>query len=76
MCGSEGFLEFMNSKWRNKIITWGSDYGCYRPESDTFSKRSANYVKFGCTDHATGLGAAALALNLRYVLHYLYHLYM
>lgn len=70
-CGSEGYLEFLNSKWMNEIVSWGSTKGCYSPEDDRVSRRSANYVEFGCTDHATGLGAAALGLNLRYILYHL-----
>lgn len=72
MCGSEGYTEFLNEMWSRKIMQWQTIEGCYQMQSENRSnnsvkERSANIIAFGCTDHTTGLGVAALALNLRYV---------
>lgn len=64
----EGFEEFLTDKFRGLILEWKSPYGCYYPDYKNIAKRTANRIDFGCTDHATGLGAAVLALNLRYVI--------
>lgn len=67
-CGLEGYEEFLISGFRSLVLKWKSPYGCYKPDYVNFTKRTANRIDFGCTDHATGLGAAALALNLKYLL--------
>lgn len=68
----QGFEEFLIHKWRRKIVEWLKSEGCYESDAEdleeNYKKRSANILKFGCTDHTTGLGLAALALNLRYLL--------
>lgn len=67
-CGLEGYEEFLTNAFRSLVLKWKSPYGCYKPDYVNLAKRTANRIDFGCTDHATGLGAAALALNLKYLL--------
>lgn len=63
----EGFEEFLTETFREKVVEWKNDHGCYYADyEDDIAKRSSNRIEFGCTDHATGLGAATLALILRY----------
>ncbi|RZC37687.1 uncharacterized protein BDFB_005972 [Asbolus verrucosus] len=66
LCGLEGYAEFLNENWKDEILSWQTPFGCYKSEDQSDFKRSSNVISFGCTDHATGLGAAALALNLRF----------
>ncbi|XP_018322615.1 UPF0764 protein C16orf89 [Agrilus planipennis] len=73
-CGMEGFSEFLIPNWRRKILWWQSPQGCYKNRAQPFNNkylftRSENNISYGCTDHTTGLGAAALALNLRFLIH-------
>ncbi|KAK5641340.1 hypothetical protein RI129_009887 [Pyrocoelia pectoralis] len=73
LCGLEGYTEFLNANWTLTILSWKTKPGCYKNGNDDLNgrkinSRSANVISFGCTNHATGLGAATLALNLRYVL--------
>ncbi|KAJ8923299.1 hypothetical protein NQ315_001857 [Exocentrus adspersus] len=67
LCGMEGYAEFFNTKWINSIMHWQDPHGCYESIGHNLSKRTSFAVDFGCSDHTTGLGAAALALHLRYV---------
>lgn len=71
----EGFSEFFQNEWTTSITSWQTQEGCYKENktqidgtSNVVNSRSANVITFGCTDHATGLGVAALAVNLRYIL--------
>lgn len=66
LCGLEGYEEFLTNEFQSYVTEWKSRYGCYYPDYKNVTKRTANRIDFGCTDHATGLGVAVLALNLRY----------
>ncbi|XP_031355065.1 UPF0764 protein C16orf89 homolog [Photinus pyralis] len=69
LCGMEGYIEFLQQNWTLAIINWKTAQGCYKhANTHKLSSRSANTISFGCSNHATGLAAAALSLNLRYVL--------
>ncbi|KAK5641239.1 hypothetical protein RI129_009786 [Pyrocoelia pectoralis] len=72
LCGSEGFLEFFQPSWIEHVLRLQSQFGCFGTLADETemvrTKREANYIKFGCTDHATGLAAATLSLFLRILL--------
>ncbi|KAJ3655510.1 hypothetical protein Zmor_014638 [Zophobas morio] len=67
LCGLEGYSDFLSEKWRREVLEWQSPFGCYHSEGGNL-KRSSNVIGFGCTDHSTGLGAAAMAVNLRFLL--------
>ena len=66
----EGFGEFLTPRWRHLVVEWQEVQGCYKRDdlTEEINKRNTNTVEFGCADHTTGLGFAALALNLRYLL--------
>lgn len=54
------------------MIQWQHSIGCYGMEVEQTTarapmKRSSVLMTYGCDSHMTGLGAAALALNLRYL---------
>lgn len=70
LCGLEGVSEFLIAKWQEEIVRWQTPQGCYQPHVNLIRKyvckRTSNFVAFGCTDHTTGLGVAALSLSLRY----------
>ncbi|XP_068914797.1 UPF0764 protein C16orf89 homolog [Tenebrio molitor] len=68
LCGIEGFSEFLGEKWRNEVVSWQTEFGCYGRGGGSVDKRSTNVIAYGCSDHTTGLGAAALALHLRFAL--------
>ncbi|KAB0795055.1 hypothetical protein PPYR_00635 [Photinus pyralis] len=69
LCGSEGFLEFFEVRWVEHVLSLQSRFGCFGILENegvvVRKKREANAIKFGCTDHTTGLAAAALSLFLR-----------
>ncbi|KYB25964.1 UPF0764 protein C16orf89 [Tribolium castaneum] len=67
-CGLEGHSEFLTTNWRKKILEWQLPVGCFKSNKDSNFKRTSNVITYGCTDHTTGLGAAALALHLRFLL--------
>ncbi|KAK2583637.1 hypothetical protein KPH14_009574 [Odynerus spinipes] len=64
LCGSEGYLEFMDKHYEDLILSWSHPSGCYSAFGDFMSKSNMN-TDFGCDSHATGLGAASLALFIR-----------
>lgn len=64
----EGIEEFLKEKWLIKILEWQNPHGCYESIAKVKSKRTSNIIDFGCSDHSTGLGAAAISLYLRYQL--------
>lgn len=72
LCGMEGFTEFLQKPARASMIQWQHSVGCYgstvqqKPAREP-TKRSSVLMTYGCDSHMTGLGAAALALNLRYL---------
>ncbi|XP_018561138.1 UPF0764 protein C16orf89 homolog [Anoplophora glabripennis] len=66
LCGMEGYAEFLNHKWLKRIIEWQNPHGCYESVKQSVTRRTSFQVDYGCSDHTTGLGAAALALYLRY----------
>lgn len=68
LCGMGGIEEFLNKKWFYKILQWQKPHGCYQSIAKHNSKRTSNIIDFGCSDHSTGLGAATVALYLRYYL--------
>ncbi|KAJ8949340.1 hypothetical protein NQ314_008260 [Rhamnusium bicolor] len=68
LCGMEGYAEFLDGKWLEKIMEWQNLYGCYESLPQNITKRTSFVIDFGCSDHSTGLGAAALALHLRFLL--------
>lgn len=68
LCGMLGIKEFLNGYWMHKILEWQTPYGCYESLSKMKSKRTSNIIDQGCTDHSTGLGAATIALYLRFLL--------
>lgn len=65
----EGFEEFLTDHYLKTILTWQTSQGCFKdtPKSpkNKLQARSANIIAFNCTDHATGLGIAAMSINLR-----------
>ncbi|KAG5895893.1 hypothetical protein JTB14_000507 [Gonioctena quinquepunctata] len=68
LCGMEGYSEFLNGKWLSQILKWQNKHGCYESIARNISKRTSTIIDYGCSDHSTGLGAAALALFYRYLL--------
>lgn len=68
LCGMEGYAEFLNTNWLKHIMQWQNPHGCYESVRHNITRRTSFQVDFGCSDHTTGLAAAALALHLRYLL--------
>ncbi|XP_043494564.1 uncharacterized protein LOC122519275 isoform X1 [Polistes fuscatus] len=66
LCGSEGYLEFMDKHYENLILSWSHPSGCYSAFGyGELTPESNMNTDFGCDSHATGLGAASLALFIR-----------
>nr|XP_050852825.1 uncharacterized protein LOC127065040 isoform X2 [Vespula vulgaris] len=74
LCGSEGYLEFMDKHYEDLILSWSHPSGCYSAFGyasiyiyiyGEFIPKSNMNTDFGCDSHATGLGAASLALFIR-----------
>ncbi|XP_074034679.1 UPF0764 protein C16orf89 homolog isoform X2 [Leptinotarsa decemlineata] len=66
LCGMEGYSEFISEEWISEVIRWQNPHGCYESIAKNKSKRTSTLIDYGCSDHSTGLGAAALALYYRY----------
>ncbi|XP_057663404.1 UPF0764 protein C16orf89 [Diorhabda carinulata] len=69
LCGIEGYGEFFKEKWLDVMLKWQNSHGCYEsiPIYKIRNKRTSHTINYGCSDHATGLGAAALALYFKYL---------
>lgn len=64
LCGAEGYIEFLNVKWLEKILENQLEEGCF----PLFSKKlnTSAFFKRRCSDHATGLAIATLALHINF----------
>ncbi|GLV32941.1 uncharacterized protein CBL_08997 [Carabus blaptoides fortunei] len=72
LCGLEGYAEFLHRHARTSILEWQNSVGCYGRTVELLAarertKRATVLMSHGCDSHMTGLGIAALALNLRYL---------
>ncbi|XP_033216730.1 UPF0764 protein C16orf89 homolog isoform X4 [Belonocnema kinseyi] len=72
ICGSEGYLEFSNDYYANLIMSWQQPVGCFDSQTTLRTKengsrilRAVKIIDINCESHATGLGAASLALLIR-----------
>ncbi|XP_058810643.1 UPF0764 protein C16orf89 homolog [Phymastichus coffea] len=74
LCGMEGYADFLSNHYENLIMNWQHPSGCYsglrysphfQQSFKMRKRRSGNFTDFGCVNHATGLGAAVLALFIR-----------
>ncbi|XP_008214331.2 UPF0764 protein C16orf89 homolog [Nasonia vitripennis] len=73
LCGLEGYLDFLNEHYEQLLLDWQHPSGCYSGIGHSVNynwaktrvRRSGGFTDFGCVNHATGLGAAALALFIR-----------
>ncbi|XP_014227908.2 UPF0764 protein C16orf89 homolog [Trichogramma pretiosum] len=73
LCGMEGYLNFLGRHYEQLLLDWQHPSGCYSGVKYSldatlkrrYYRRSGSFVDYGCVNHATGLGAAALALMIR-----------
>ncbi|CAH1116875.1 unnamed protein product [Phaedon cochleariae] len=72
LCGMEGYEEFLNDTWLSELLHWQNPHGCFasiaKDRIRNKTKRTSTTIDHGCSDHSTGLGAAVLALFLRYLM--------
>ncbi|XP_018564079.1 UPF0764 protein C16orf89 homolog [Anoplophora glabripennis] len=72
LCGYEGYIDFLKSKWLIYILKSQKKSGCF-PASlgdplKSRIKRDTNILPDGCADHTTGLGAAVLSLYYNFII--------
>lgn len=69
LCGFNGYAEFLEERWIDNIIKWQSSAsGCYEYHSDFRQKRNMVILQDNCSDHMTGLAAAAISMFTRILL--------
>lgn len=76
LCGLEGFSEFAKPSWRDKVISWQTETGCFdNPEEKDSEdcvyekskrqKREDSILSNGCHSHVTAVAISALSFHLR-----------
>ncbi|XP_020300288.1 UPF0764 protein C16orf89 homolog isoform X2 [Pseudomyrmex gracilis] len=68
LCGMEGYYEFVNKRYKDLILSWQDQAGCFSlryDEEHKISRRAASIIDFGCNNHMTGLAAGVLGLFIR-----------
>lgn len=61
LCSYSGFWDFLRAEWVGEITSWQDKSGCF-----VFKRIDQSEDQSECSDHMTGVGAAILALVLRY----------
>ncbi|XP_037048772.1 UPF0764 protein C16orf89 homolog [Bradysia coprophila] len=69
LCGFNGYAEFLEERWIRNIVEWqNSASGCYEYHGERRDKRSMVILRDNCSDHMTGLAAAAISMFIRILL--------
>ncbi|XP_045478405.1 uncharacterized protein LOC123683423 isoform X1 [Harmonia axyridis] len=65
LCGVEGYKEFLNVKWLDMILDNQLEQGCF-PVFTRGTNLNSSVHDEECSDHATGLASAVLALHIHF----------
>ncbi|KAL3272554.1 hypothetical protein HHI36_014025 [Cryptolaemus montrouzieri] len=66
LCGSEGYVEFLNSIWLQIILNNQLAIGCFPLFGKKYAVNVTSSTSNECYEHATGLAIAVMALHIHY----------